>query len=502
MKTPFMPTLLISSLIATSVMAALPQQENDPWYKSANASLEQNKKQLPIVGKAKNVILFIGDGMSIGTITAARIYAGQLSKQPGEEHRLSMESLPHVALSKTYNTNMQTPDSAGTATAMVTGVKTKAGVININDNVLRSDCSTVEGNKLDTLFSMAAKKGKALGLISTARITHATPAVAYAHSPDRDWENESALPKKAKELGCQDIASQFVRFNEGDGFKVALGGGRREFLPIDVKDPEYPEKRGKRTDNRNLIDEWKNRYKEGVFVSNLEDFNKIKVKDTTRVLGLFEPSHMQYETDRKQSNNEPSLAQMTQKALDILKQDKDGYLLMVESGRIDHAHHDGNAARALEDTLAFDKAIRYALENTDPKDTLIIVTADHAHTMILNGYAERGNPILGLSKENGKLNKDTEGKNYTTITYGNGPGAIKGVRPDIKPEDTKNVNYLQQALIPLESETHSGEDVAIFASGPQAWLFQGTVEQNYIFHVINDAAQLTLPAPQKTNTNK
>lgn len=490
MKTTFSLSLLVTSLMASSVMAAVPQ-ENDIWYKDAKTAIEAAKKQHPIVGKAKNVILFIGDGMSIGTITAARIYAGQQSKKTGEEHRLAMESLPQVALSKTYNTDMQTPDSAGTATAMVTGVKTKSGVININDNVRRGDCSTVSGNKLETIFSLAAKKGKALGVVTTARLTHATPATAFAHSPDRDWENESAMPQKAKELGCEDIASQFVSFNEGEGFKVAFGGGRREFLPNNVKDSEYPEKQGKRTDNRNLIEEWKKRHNSGQYVSNSAEFNNIKVDDKTRVLGLFEPSHMQYEVDRKKQNNEPSLSQMTQKAIDILKQDKEGYVLMVESGRIDHAHHDGNAARALEDTLAFDNAIRTAIENTDPKETLIIVTADHAHTMILNGYAQRGNPILGLSKSKGEFNIDTQGQKYTTITYGNGPGAIKVARPDIKPEETKNVNYLQQALIPLDSETHSGEDVAIFASGPQAWLFQGVVEQNYIYHVMNDATQLS-----------
>ncbi|MEZ8080634.1 alkaline phosphatase [Enterovibrio norvegicus] len=487
MKKQFTLSLIATCLVAGSATAAVPQQ-SDVWYKDAQSAIENAKKNTPIIGQAKNVIVFIGDGMSLGTITAARIYVGQQNGSSGEENILTMETLPHVALSKTYNTDMQTPDSAGTATAIVTGVKTKGGIINVNDNVRRGFCDTVAGNEASSIFELAADKGKAVGVVSTARITHATPATAYAHSPDRNWENDSKIPNIAKEQGCKDIASQLVAFDVGDGFQVAFGGGRREFIPADATDPEYPDKGGKRTDGRNLIEEWQARYSDGQFVYNLDGFDSIKVDEKTRVLGLFEPSHMQYEADRQVDNKEPSLAQMTDKAIDILEQDKEGYVLMVEAGRIDHAHHGGNAARALEDTKAYDEAIKVALEKTDPKDTLIIVTADHAHTMIMNGYAERGNPILGLSKQQGKFNKDVDGNTYTTIVYGNGPGAVgESPRPSVSQEQVLKLDYLQQALVGLGSETHSGEDVIIFARGPQAWLFQGAVEQNYIYHVINDA---------------
>ncbi|KKD62351.1 alkaline phosphatase [Grimontia sp. AD028] len=491
MKTTFTLSLLTTCLIANTAIAKAPQQD-DVWYTDAKAAIEQAKKNKPILGKAKNIIVFIGDGMSVGTITAGRIYAGQQQGQSGEEYRLAMETLPNVALSKTYNTDMQTPDSAGTATAIVTGVKTKAGIVNVNDNVRRGFCDTVAGNEVASIFELAADKGKAVGVVSTARITHATPATAYAHSPDRNWENDAKVPNIAKEQGCKDIASQLIEFEHGDGFKVAMGGGRREFIPSDAKDPEYPDKGGKRKDGRNLIEEWQAKYSDGQFVYDFDGFDKIKVDENTRVLGLFEPSHMQYEADRKAENKEPSLAQMTDKAIDILSKDKDGYVLMVEAGRIDHGHHAGNAARALEDTSAYDAAIKVAMEKTDPQNTLIIVTADHAHTMIMNGYAERGNPILGLSKQKGKFNKDVDGNTYTTIVYGNGPGAVtESPRPSVSQEQALQLDYLQQSLVGLGSETHSGEDVAIFARGPQAWLFQGAVEQNYIFHVIDEAAELT-----------
>lgn len=483
-------SLSILSVSVFSAIAAANPSMSDPSFIAAQAMLEKAKKTPPLNGKAKNIIVFIGDGMSIGTITAGRIYAGQQAGKTGEESILAMDTLPHVALSKTYNTDMQTPDSAGTATAIMTGYKTKAGVINVNDKVIRGNCQSMKGNQVDSLFDQAAQEGKALGVISTARITHATPATTYAHSADRDWENNAALPKDAAKYGCEDIAAQFVKYNEGNGFQVTFGGGRREFQPTSVADIEYRDKHGKRTDGRDLIQEWKERYPTGQYVYDTAGFNQIKIDENTRVLGLFEPSHLEYEVDRKAKNNEPTLAEMTNKAIDILEQDKDGYVLMVEAGRIDHAHHDGNAARALEDTVAFDNAIKVALEKTNPKDTLIIVTADHAHTMVMNGYAERGNPILGLSKKAGEFNEDTDGKKFTTIVYGNGPGAIHGHRPDVKEEEAAHIDYKQQALIHLDYETHSGEDVAIFAQGPQAWLFQGTVEQNYIYHVMKDAAEL------------
>ncbi|CAH0534638.1 Alkaline phosphatase [Vibrio stylophorae] len=466
--------------------AALPQVK-DSWYQSGQQALAAAKAKRPIDKPAKNIILFIGDGMSVGTLTAARIYQGQQQGMTGEEHSLVLESLPHVALSKTYNTDMQTPDSAGTATAMVAGVKTKAGVISGNDKVQRGFCNTLKGNQVETLFESAAQQGRAIGVVSTARITHATPATAYAHSADRGWENDAAMTPIAKKQGCVDIAQQLVDFDWGNGLEVVLGGGRRELMLNSQNDPEYADKKGKRKDGQDLIAQWQQRYPQGEYVWNKAGFDAVSKNLPERVLGLFEPSHMQYEADRD-SSKEPSLAEMTKLAVEMLSRDQQGYVLMVEAGRIDHAHHAGNAARALQDTLAFDAAIAQALAMTNPQETLIIVTADHAHTLIANGYADRGNPILGLSKKQGKLNLGDDGKPYTTLAYGNGPGAQAGERSKLNEQQVQQLDYLQQALVPLAaSETHSGEDVAILASGPKAWLFQGVVEQHYIYHVMREA---------------
>ena len=126
--------------------------------------------------KAKNVILFIGDGMGISTITAARIYAGQKLGKSGEEHVLPFENFENVALVKTYNTNAQTPDSAGTATAMHSGVKTKIGMLGMGPEAITGDCASGRGHELPLLGEEVKRRGLALGIVSTARITHATGA--------------------------------------------------------------------------------------------------------------------------------------------------------------------------------------------------------------------------------------------------------------------------------------------------------------------------------------
>ena len=503
--------LLIALFFPSNVLAEIETPES--WYKEGQEALEKALKTKPNKRRAKNVILFIGDGMGISTITAGRILAGQLQGKYGEEHSLSFELLPYAALSKTYNTNQQTPDSAGTMTAMMTGVKSEAGFISVNHNARRKDCSSLEGNQLFTLLEELEQNHYATGIVSTARITHATPAATYAHSVERDWEGDSDMPESALQQGCQDIAKQLIAFSHGDGIDVVMGGGRRYFLPVDVVDPEYPGKKGRRKDGRDLTSEWRKRFQDGAYIWNEKQFASIKADKVTHLLGLFEPSHMQFEVDReKDGAGEPSLAEMTGKAIQILQKNKKGFFLMVEGARIDHAHHYGNAYRALHDTLAFADAVSVALERIELKNTLVIVTADHSHVFIMGGYPTRGNPILGKvinnddygeAKHEPELAKDD--KHYTTLGYYNGDGFAvlddigerdEGLdygqpgRADISSIDTRKSNYYQESLVPMIDETHGGEDVAIFAGGPWAHLFQGVHEQNYIYHVMRHALGL------------
>ena len=433
--------------------------------------------------KAKNVILFIGDGMGISTITAARIYAGQKRGESGEENLLSFEKFDNVALVKTYNTNAQVPDSAGTATAMHSGQKTRIGVLGIGPEARRSSCADALAHPLPLLGEEVKERGLALGIVSTARLTHATPASVYARSADRDWE---AFIGTASDDGskCKDIATQLV---EAD-WDVALGGGTSSFLG-------KQEGGRRRDDSANLPANWAAKTG-GTYVTTKAELDAAPMDKP--VLGLFSSSHMTYEADRAkgQGASEPTLTDMTAQAIARLKTDAEGYYLMVESGRIDHGHHAGQAGYALEETVEFARAIQYAIDNTNPEETLIMVTADHSHVFTIAGYPRRGNDILGVvvPPEGGGDDGDSgeggptlasDGKPYTTLGYSNGPGAIanKAERPD---PDT-GVNARQQSTVPLYSETHAGEDVALYAQGPGAEKARGVIEQNVIYDIIRAA---------------
>ena len=518
-----LPVALLLSLSATAEAAPLNNSQlENAWYKDAQARLNQRLEAAQKSPNAKNVILFVGDGMGVSTLTAARILEGQKAGKSGEEGYLSFESFPYTALVKTYNVDAQTPDSAGTMTAMMSGIKTDAGVIGVDEDVVRSDCSTVAGNEVVTALELAEIKGLSTGVVSTARITHATPAATYAHAADRNWEDNSDMPAAAQN-DCEDIASQLINFEKNleqrysgidvNGIEVTFGGGRRHFLPKDSaynSGDQVSSTEGDRTDNRHLINEWKTQYNNGVYVYNQSEFDGINTETTERVLGLFNESHMRYEADRiNDTAGEPSLSEMTQKAINILNNNDKGFFLMVESGRIDHAHHAGNAYGALNETIELARAVKTATENTNPEETLILVTADHGHVFTIAGYPKRGNPILGkvVGVNSGTPALADDGQPYTTVGYMNGLGfrdlgnetdsdvsyddPADAGRKDLTSVDTTTSGYHQEALVPLSSETHSGEDVGIYATGPGAHLVSGTHEQSMIFHIMNHAGGLS-----------
>ncbi|MFA7542573.1 MAG: alkaline phosphatase, partial [Lysobacterales bacterium] len=421
-KPRYLPLLALSCLAACSPAKTV-RSTNEPAAAQIVASSPAAAEQ------ARNLIIFIGDGMGLTTATAARILEGQLAGGPGEENLLAFEEFPHIALAKTYNSNQQTPDSAGTATAIMTGVKTRAGVINIGSGNRLGDCAGSHNHRLMSLSELARAAGLATGIVTTTRITHATPATTYARSAHRNWEVDSAMPAQALADGCVDIARQLLEPADGRGHDVVLGGGRAVFMPADQSDPEYPDRRGSRADGRDLIGEWQARGDR--FVWNAGQLADIGADSYERVLGLFEPSHMRYELERGDDpGGEPSLAQMTIKAMELLASRGSGYVLMVEAGRIDHGHHAGNAARALHDTVALSAAVRAAVARAD-SETLILVTSDHSHVFTMAGYPTRGNPILGLVHGNDQHGEpareptlDGLGQPYTTLGYANGPGYL------------------------------------------------------------------------------
>ncbi|KPF73312.1 hypothetical protein IP88_09625 [alpha proteobacterium AAP81b] len=497
-RTLTMFVLLAAAPALAAPPPALETPVKDDTWQAARTALGQRLRAVNRPKRARNVILMIGDGMGIATITAGRIYDGQhpASGPPrtGEENSLAFETLPHVALVKTYNTNAQVPDSAGTASAMNTGVKTRIGTINFGAGQDAAACKTPAALPT-TLAEIAKRRGMGVGVVTTTRITHATPAAVFAHVPNRNWEGaDRAYPATDRASGCPDIARQLVDFAPagaaGGGLDVVLGGGRARFLPT--------AQGGSRDDGADLVAAWKARFPAGSYVDGAAGFGGLDPRAPGPVLGLFNNDHLTFEADRD-PGKEPSLADMARFAVAKLaagsKARRRGYYLMIEGGRIDHAHHASNPARALSETQQFSRAVAAVLASVDLNDTLVLVTADHSHVMTIAGYPERGNDILGyihnaaageasgpVSPEGWAL--DDQGRPMTTLSYANGPRVSPPLSSTLPPNDK---NRLADKTYGTGSESHGGEDVALFADGPRSELAAGVIEQNLIFHIMAEA---------------
>lgn len=491
--------LLIASALSSSALATPPPQ--------AKATK-----------KARNVIFFVGDGMSVSTVTAARVFAH------GVDGELVIDTLPYTAMSRTYTADAITPDSAGTMSAMMTGVNANMGVIGFDAKTERGDFNKDgDGAKPWTLLEIAKKAGMKVGVVTTARVTHATPAGCYAHINERNEEDAIALQALPGDASYNERLS--------GGLDLLAGGGRRHFVPRGETDEE--EESGRRWDRRDLRAEFQAAgYR---YVWNEQQFESAGAKDLP-LLALFESSHMEYEADRAgDMGGEPSLSAMTVKAIELLsasaKAAGTGYFLMVESGRIDHAHHDTNAYRALVDTVELDRSVGAAMKGVDLSETLIVVTADHSHVFNIAGYpladaemlpykpksapkAFFDRPYHGildvvyrLNHETGEVDRqlDLDGVPFTVTGYLNGPGHRKGVKRVDPCEDPSpgyggkpvtgpnDPNYLQETAVPLAWETHGGEDVVIYAAGAGAERVRGTVKNTFVFEVMRGALGLEVP---------
>ena len=286
-------------------------------------------------GEAKNIIFFLGDGMGPTTVTASRIY------KYGEDGSLNMDKLERTARIKTYSNDAQTTDSAPSMAAYMTGVKMNNEVISMsadtiatsptkdaNGNLGINNCAaTGNGVAAATILELAKAKGKAVGSITTTELTHATPAATFSHICNRNAQY--AIATQLVPAGAGYNAAL------GDGVDVLMGGGRNHFTPFDAT----TNKAG-RADARNLLTEMAAK---GYTVAATKAEMSAASNDK-KFIGLYSSkSHLEYELDRtatpplNEGATQPSLAEMTTKAMDILSKNANGYFLMVEGGRIDHA---------------------------------------------------------------------------------------------------------------------------------------------------------------------
>jgi alkaline phosphatase len=423
--------------------------------------------------QARNVILMIGDGMGPAHVELAWLYATRQLHRPLVMTEVMDAGRTAYMVNDTADTTVT--ESAAAATQMATGVKVTAKAIGMGP----------DGKVLKTILEMAREKGKATGLVTTSGITDATPAAFAAH-----------VDHRSNEVG---IAEQLVKSN----INVLFGGRKEFFLPEAEK--------GRRKDGRNLIDEAR---KEGYTV--VQTAEEMDRAEAMKLLGLFNGKNMLFEIDRKGSP-EPSLADMTTKALDVLNRNGDGFFLMVEGGRIDHAAHHHDVGAMLRDTLAFDEAVAraYDFQKAHP-DTLLIITADHeTGGFIVLPYSPTGTEYEGVNLE--ALSKIKASYEKRDAEFGKDPSAEKirevirayydvELTPDqaqairenaLKKYDPRHFQYNRDGTIAFflrlhhrigwATDSHSATPLFLWGIGPGSEPIHGWRHNTEVFRIIRDA---------------
>lgn len=381
--------------------------------------------------KVDNVIFMIPDGYSSAYATNYRWFKGST---PVMDNYL-------VGMMKTYSANSKVTDSAAAGTAMATGTKTDNGKISVSP----------EGKNLKTILEASVDSGKSSGLVATSTITHATPAVFASHVASRADE--------------ANIAPQLLT-----NVDVILGGGKQYFTP---------ESKGGKQKERNLLKEAK---KDGYQVVN--NRKQLMSAENEKLLGLFADDALAPELDRK-GTKEPSLAEMTDKAIQTLDQNRKGFFLMVEGSQIDWAGHANDPAWAMSDAEAFEKAVKVAIDFAKKdRNTLVVIVGDHdTGGMSVGGYNQyTANPeVLRNVKTTGegmaaKLNKDRS--NVTEVLKSDAgidlkEEEVKKIKSADDPTSAINKVISQRALVGWTTGQHTGVDNPLYAYGPKSQLFAG-----------------------------
>jgi alkaline phosphatase len=385
-------------------------------------------------------------------VTAARLARG------GSAGRLRMDGMPHTALVRTYSSDSPVTDSAAAASAMACGRKTAIGVLCQDETAVSG---RRDGRRLESIALRAKARGLRVGIISTARVTHATPAAFYAVNNDRDREREIARDAVASPLD------------------FLLGGGRRYFRAEQGAS-------GAGSGTAGASGEESGTAGEGGDLEAAARARGFRIVDSaaalravasleSRILGLFADGHLPYEAERD-GRTAPTLVEMTRWAIERLRAAGGPFLLVVEGGRIDHAGHDNWARTMVDEILAFDEAVGLALDRLDPGTTLVLVTADHeTGGLAINGYPPEGDGIWGATEPWGG------GEPYPVLTFATGPGTG---RPS--PEAPHGRDDPRPAGVPLADAAHTGVDVALYAWGAGADQVRGTLENTAIYWLLRE----------------
>lgn len=385
-----------------------------------------------VVQRPFAIILFVGDGMTTGMLPAARLY------ENGADHRLTLESLPHVALLTTFANDFAVPDSASAASALATGQR-------VNNRNLAIDPS---GNPLPGLFELAQSSGRSVGLVTNAALTDPAPAAFYAKSDNP--------------LDHLELARQLVDDIDLD---VILGGGEASFLP-EAKD-------GTRTDGRDLMLEIRRQGYE--IVRNSAELESAPAWRAPRVFGMFSRGNLEFAGPEQARLSQPTLAEMVTRAISLLQYNPKGYLLVVDAGLIAKASHHNEGERVLREIAELDRAVAAALEYAGDKALIIVTGKQSIGGFTMNGYPfknDRGVSALGMSPDGIPL-----------ITWSTGPG---GTFSDPLAPTATEPPTAEPAAFPTAAAIGVAEDVIAASTGPGSENLQGFQPNTAIFETIRD----------------
>ncbi len=461
--------------------------------------------------KAKNVILFIGDGLSVAHRTAARILSkGLVQGRYGGE--LAIDDMPHMALVSTSGTDSVVTDSANSASAYTTGHKSCVNAMGV---YCARNKSNLDHPRVETISELVKRaRGMSVGVVTNTEIEDATPAAMVAHNRLR--------------LDYNNIVKDFFAIQP----EVILGGGSVNFWP---KSKEG----SKRTDEDDYIQKFE--HAGYTLVSTKAELQAAAGK--TKLLGLFNTSNIDGALDRfflKKGSvakfpDQPDLTDQVRAALDVLSKNEKGFVLMVESGRIDKYSHSLDWERAVYDTIMLDNAVKIAKDFAAAhNDTLIIVVPDHAHAVSVVGTYDDDRPGMQLREKLGVYQRSAF-PNYPAansdgypekidvskrlaVVFGTYPDHCALGRPYLEGEnkpavenaDKKNVFEANEVYcnqpgavrrvgnLPFNLSTgvHAADDVILTAMGPGAEQFRGRIDNTRVFRYIATALGLA-PGPSQ-----
>ena len=450
--------------------------------------------------RVKNVILFIGDGMTIANRTTARVLSKGI--QEGKyQGRLAFDDMPSTAMIGTSGSDSLITDSANSMSAYTTGHKTAVNAMGVY--VSRAG-DNLSHPKVETIAELIKRNTKmAVGIVSDAELEDATPGAMVSHTRRR--------------ADKQYIADQLL----SSGAEVILGGGSAYFYPQSTKG-------SRRKDEKNLVENFKLKGYRLAFTKQ-ELLSASESKDTKKLFGVFHPDNMDGSLDRlylkkntvEQFPNQPDLTEMTQSAIDVLSRNPNGFFLMVEAALIDKFNHPLDWERAAFDTIMLSNAVQIAKDfaKTHP-ETLIIVTPDHTHSGSISGvvhddkpgplrekvgiYAEAGYPNYPKADIQGYPNKIDVSKRIAFF-YGNYPDHYETLHPKmdgtfvpaVKDDSGKyvaNPKYLQLQEDAIhvggnlpshqESGVHTADDAVLNAMGPGSENFKGFMDNTEVFKMM------------------